>query len=313
MNIAVIGCGAMGSIYAGLLAHAGHDVLAIDGWQAHVQAINEHGLRVEGASGDKTLRIRASMEPPEHPVDMVIIATKALQIAEAAHKARPLVGANTCVIALQNGLGSDEQVADILGGERLIVGIAAAFGASLKGPGHAHHNGMALIRLGAYADLPMAEVEQAAAVWREAGFNAHAVGDIQAMQWEKLICNVAYSAPCAISGLTVGQAMDDPYIGEVSRMAAAEAWEVARARGIALDIDDPVAHVRAFASRIPDARPSVHQDLMAGRRSEIDVINGAIPREAARCGMQAPVNTVLTALVHFHEAGGGSIDKREAT
>src|SRR3546814_9017255 len=102
------------------------------------------------------------------------------------------------------------------------------------------------------------------------------------MQWEKLICNVAYSAPCTLTGLTIGKAMDDPDIGPVSRAAAIEAWTVARARGIAITVEDPVAHVRAFGSTIPHSKPSLQLDYEAGRRGEIDVINGAIPREAAK-------------------------------
>jgi ketosteroid isomerase-like protein len=121
------------------------------------------------------------------------------------------------------------------------------------------------------------------------------------MQWEKLVCNVAYSAPCALTGMTVGEVMDDPEIGPISRAAATEAFQVARARGVALDFTDPVAHVRAFAARMPDAKPSVLQDLEAGRESEVGVINGAVPREAAKVGIDAPVNATLTALVRSLE------------
>jgi 2-dehydropantoate 2-reductase len=122
------------------------------------------------------------------------------------------------------------------------------------------------------------------------------------MQWEKLICNVAYSAPCALTGLTVGEAMDDPEIGPVSRAAAVEAWETARALGIGIDVPDPVAHVRAFGAQLPAAKPSALLDVEAGRVSEIGVINGAVPREAAKVGRTAPVNATLTALVHAREA-----------
>ena len=128
---------------------------------------------------------------------------------------------------------------------------------------------------------------------------------VAAMQWDKLICNVAYSAPCALTGMTVGEAMDDPELGPISRAAAIEAAEVARARGIAIDIPDPVANVRAFAGRMPKAKPSMLLDHEAGRPSEIDYINGAIPREAAKAGMEAPVNETLTRLVRIRERSLG--------
>jgi 2-dehydropantoate 2-reductase len=118
-------------------------------------------------------------------------------------------------------------VAAALGAERLIVGVAQGFGASLPAPGHAHHNDMKAIRMGAYAGIPPASVQEVAACFSAAGFDAAAVDDIAAMQWEKLICNVAYSAPAALTGLTVGEIMDDPDVGPISRAAATEAWEVA--------------------------------------------------------------------------------------
>lgn len=117
------------------------------------------------------------------------------------------------------------------------------------------------------------------------------------MQWERLICNVAYSALCALTGMVIGEVLDDPEIGPVSRAAAIEAWSVARARGVAISVEDPVAHVREFAARMPSAKPSVLLDVEAGRISEIDVINGAIVREAKKADMFAPVNATLTGLV----------------
>jgi len=302
MKIAIVGCGAMGSVYAALLADAGNEVLAIDPWVDHVEAINARGLRVDGASGDRTVRIRAATTAPRADMDLVIVAAKATGIVAAAAEARALTGPDTAVLTIQNGLGSADIVAEAVGPDRLAVGIAGGFGAAMRGPGHAFHNGMEVVRLGAHAGLAPSRIEAIAALWRAAGFRAEAVADIAVMQWDKLICNVAYSAPCALSGLTVGQAMDDPDIGPVSRAAATEAWTVARARGIAVGIDDPIAHVRAFGSRIPNARPSLAQDLERGRRGEIAMINGAIPREAAKAGIDAPVNATLSALVRRREA-----------
>jgi len=300
-TIAVVGCGAMGSIYAALLSDAGNEIIAVDPWEAHVAAITANGLHVEGASGARTVRLRAYTKAPNESADLIIVAAKASQVPAMAAAAVPLLGAQTTVLTIQNGLGSADVVAEHLGADRLAVGIAAAFGASLKGPGHAHHNGMEMIRMGAYANLPSSQVEAIAAIWREAGFKAESASNIIAMQWEKLICNVAYSGPSALTGMTVGEIMDDADIGPLSRAAATEAWRTAKALGIAIDVPDAVAHVRAFGARVPKAKPSVLLDHEIGRPSEIDVINGASPREAARAGLEAPVNEAITALVKQKE------------
>ncbi|WP_235735209.1 ketopantoate reductase family protein [Nocardioides alcanivorans] len=300
-RIAVVGCGAMGSVYAARLASVGHEVLVVDAWADHVRAINEHGLALSGPDGDRVVRISAHTEVPAAVVDLVVLAVKAAHVADAAASLAPLLGPGTQVLTIQNGLGSAELVAEIVGAERLVVGIASGFGASLRSPGSAHHNAMRALRFGAHGGGRLEQVEEIAQAWQLAGFDAEAVPEILPMQWEKLICNVAYSAPCALTGLTVSEVRDDEHLGAVSRAAATEAWEVARAVGVRLEVQDPVALVRDFAARMPLAKPSALLDLEAGRASEIDVINGAVPREAAKAGLAAPVNATLTALVRARE------------
>ncbi|MBQ76272.1 MAG: 2-dehydropantoate 2-reductase [Gammaproteobacteria bacterium] len=301
MRITVLGCGAMGSIYAGLLASSGHDVSAVDTNEVHVHAINEHGLRVSGASGDRRVQISAFTELPEQPIDLLVIAVKGAHVESAATMVKPLIDESTVLLTIQNGLGSADLVAQILGHDRLIVGVAQGFGASLSAPGHAHHNDMKAIRMGSYAELDKDVVTDIASIWKAAGFDAEAVDDIVSMQWEKLICNVAYSALSALTGMTIGEVMDDPEIGPVSQNAAMEAWTIAKARGINIMVDDPIQYVRDFAIRMPNAKPSVLIDIEMGRRSEIGMINGAIPREATKAGTIAPINETLTSLVLARE------------
>ena len=306
MRIAVIGCGAMGSIYAAKLAAAGNDVVAIDSDQASINQIARHGLRVTGPGSDQVVPLRASTVAPVEMMDLVVLAVKAADVTPGARQALPMLGASTPVLTIQNGLGSAQTVAGIVGDRRVAVGIASGFGAARIAPGHVHHNAMRAMRFGAYSSLPYATVESIARAWTDAGFDAAAVTDIAAMQWEKLMCNVAYSAPCALSGMTVGQVMDDPEMGPVSRAAATEAWTVARASAIAITVTDPVAHVRDFAAHMPDAKPSALLDHEARRVSEIDVINGAVPRQGARVGVEAPVNATLTAVVKSIERRWGA-------
>lgn len=305
MRIAIVGTGATGSVYAGLLGDAGHEVWAIDRWEAHVSAIRERGLRVSGASGDRVVRLGAASDPREvGSVDLVVIATKAGEVEAAARAALPLLGPDTVVLPIQNGLGSRERVAAIVGSERVIAAVVGGFGASIVSPGHVHHHGMELVRMGEPSGPVSSRVEAVADAWRAAGFTVRTYDDIDQLVWEKLICNVAFSATCAVSGLTIGEVMDDASAWSVSRACAREADAVARARGVALGFDDPVVWVRDFGRAIPGARPSMLLDVLAGRPSEVDVINGAIPPLAASLGLDAPVNSTLTALVHALERGG---------
>jgi 2-dehydropantoate 2-reductase len=302
MKIAIIGCGAMGSVYAGLLAGAGHEVWAVDSWREHVDAIRANGLRVEGASGDRTVRVNATTSTADAgPCDLVIIATKARDVEAAARAAQAIVGPKTLVLSIQNGLGGPDKAAAVLGRERLAVGVVGGFGASMRGPGHAHHNGMELVRLGELAGPITPRLEAVAEVWRSGGFRVKCFDDIDQLVWEKLICNVCFSGTCAVTERTISEVMDDPDIWQVASGCAAEAYQVARKRNIKLGFDEPVAYVRDFGSKIPSARPSMLLDHMARRCSEIDAINGAIPPAAKAVGLAAPYNEVVSGLVRAKE------------
>lgn len=302
MKIAVVGCGAMGSVYAALLADAGHEVWAIDNWKEHVDAIKANGLRLEGASGDRTVRINATTDPADAgPCDLAILATKAMHVEKAAKSMRTLLRDDTVVLSIQNGLGGPDTAAKVLGRERVLVGVVGGFGASMKAPGHAHHNGWELVRLGELAGPISPRLEAVAEVWRSGGFRVKCFDDIDQLVWEKLICNVCFSGTCAVTERTIIEVIEDPDTWQVASGCATEAYQVARARGIRLDFDDPVAYVRAFGMKIPKARPSMLLDHLAGRMSEIEAINGAIPVAAKAAGVAAPFNEVISALVRAKE------------
>jgi 2-dehydropantoate 2-reductase len=306
-KVAIVGTGAMGSVYAGLIADAGHEVWAIDRWAEHVEAIKRNGLRVQGASGDHLGRPHASVRAADAGIcDLVIIATKAMDVSDAALSARALVGPHTLVLTIQNGIGSVEKAAAALGRENLAVGIVGGFGASIPKPGFVHHNGWEIVHFGELQGPPTKRLEAAADIWRSAGFKVQTYDDIDRMIWEKFICNVCFSGTCTLTGLTIGQVIDDPYAWQVASGCASEAWRTAKAQGIKVEIAEPVQYVRDFGRKIPNARPSMLLDHLAKRRSEIDVINGAVPREAAKVGLTAPVNETVVALVKQREQGFSS-------
>jgi 2-dehydropantoate 2-reductase len=304
VKIAVVGVGAMGSVYAGLLGSSGHEVWAVDTRRDHIEAIRNTGLRVEGASGDRTVRIHATTDAAEAgEAELVVLATKAMDVAAAAEAARPLVGPETVVLSIQNGLGGPDAAAAVLGDERVAVGVAGGFGASVVGPGHVHHHGFEVVRLGERTGPVTPRIEAVADVWRQAGFTVRTYDDVGRLVWEKLVCNVAFSGPCTILRRTIGQVLDDHHAWSVASRCAAEAYEVARALDVDLGFADPAAHVREFGLAIRGAKPSMLLDLEAGRPTEVDFINGAVPREGSRVGVAAPVNEAVSALVRAHEAG----------
>ena len=303
MKIAIIGCGAMGSVYAALLADSGNEVWAIDTWEDHISAINRNGLRVEGASGDRTVSINATTDPRSAgECELIIVATKASGVAAAAVAAKSIAGPNSIILTIQNGLGAAERIAESIETKQVMIGVVGGFGASMKGPGHAHHNGMQLVRIGEMNGGVSDRLEKVVQAWVSAGFTAKGYPDIHQMIWEKFICNVTYSAPCALMNATIGQIQANPDSWSVALSCAKEADAVARAKEIELSFDDVESYVRDFGANMPDARPSMLLDHMALRPSEIDGINGAVPIEAAKIGMTAPINELISSLIRGRES-----------
>ena len=302
-KVVIMGTGAMGSIYAALMADAGHEVWAVDSWADHVAAMQANGLRVEGASGDRTVQVNATTDAAQAgSADLIIIATKLDGVAPAVAAAKPLMGPDTAVLSIQNGLGGPDIAAQSFGADRVTLGVVGGFGASMKGPGHAHHNGMEFVRLGEYQGGLTDRTARIADIWESSGFKVLTFDDIHKMVWEKLICNCAYSGPATILDLTLGEILADESASALSAACAVEAFEVARAKDIAVDIDDPVAYIRAFGEKIPHSRPSMHQDHVARKRGEVDAINGAIVREAAEFNLTVPTNAFVTQVIKARES-----------
>ena len=303
MKIAIIGCGSMGSVYAALLADSGNDVWAIDTWEEHISAIRSNGLRVEGASGDRTVSMNATTNASDAgECELIIVATKASGVPAAAVAAKSIAGPNSIILTIQNGLGAAERIAESIDTNQVMIGVVGGFGASMKAPGHAHHNGMQLVRIGEMNGGVSDRLEKVVSAWDKAGFTAKGYPDIHQMIWEKFICNVTYSGPCALMNATIGQVQANSESWSVALSCAREADAVARAKKINLGFNDVETYVRDFGANMPDARPSMLLDHMAQRPSEIDGINGAVPTEAAKIGMTAPINALVSSLIRGREA-----------
>lgn len=302
-KVAVIGVGAMGSVYAALMAEAGHQVWAVDCWAEHVAAINRDGLRVEGASGNRTVRgLRAVAHVAElDPCDLYIVATKASGVAQVARDLAHCLPPTAQVLAIQNGLGAGERICAHLPRGQVLLGVADGFGAAMRGPAHVHHAAMKLIRLGELDGGLTPRLQTLERFWQDCGFQARAFADLHQLIWEKFLCNVALSAPCTLFDCTVGELMDNPRARAVSFGCVMEAFRCGCAEGINFSFEDPLAYVRDFAARLRESSPSMRLDHQQRRRSEIDAINGMVPVLGARLGIETPYNTTLSALVRARE------------
>jgi 2-dehydropantoate 2-reductase len=304
MKIAIVGTGAMGSVYAGLLGKAGHEVWAIDIWQEHIDAIAGSGLAVSGASGSYVVdSLHVGRVPADAGAcDVWLIATKAADVDGVAAEIAPLLQPDSVVMAFQNGLGAGERVARRIPEEHIVIGIAEGFGSSIPEPGHVHHEGMRLIRIGEMKGGLSDRVQRIAQSWHEAGFTVRAFDDVTLMIWEKFLCNVTLSAPCAVFDVTVGELMAHPEAWKVALACTTEAHRLGVAMGVQFPFEDPLHYVAEFAATIPNASPSMRLDQLARRRSELDVINGQVVDLSRACGLEAPYNETLCAVLRRREA-----------
>lgn len=307
MKVTIFGVGAMGSVYAARFAETGADVVAIDPWQAHMQAIRANGLRLDGPDGERIVTgIQAGDDPSiAQGSDLIVIATKAAGVEDAARAIRPLITPETTVLTIQNGLGAEDRIARHLPRGNTLLGVADGFGASMQGPGHVRHTAMKLIRLGELEGGLTPRLERMAGVWQTAGFQARAFADIHQLIWEKLLCNVTLSAPCTVHDCTVGDLLSNSDHWAEALEAMREAYACGQASGIAFSFDDPEAYVTQFAEMVRNASPSMRLDHVALRPSEIDFINGAIPPIGRAFGIATPVNDRLSETVRAREANFG--------
>ena len=303
MKISVIGCGAMGSIYAGYLADAGNEVIAIDTWKEHLFEINKNGLTIEGPNNKKIIKnIKASNNfALAQGSDLFIIATKTSQVRNATKNLSKFTNNLSPVLTIQNGLGSGENVAQYIKKTNIILGVADGFGASIIEPGHIHHNAMNLIRLGEMEPRDMYRVNEISQVWSKAGFTTKTFEDINQLVWEKFICNVTFSAPCTVYDCTLGELMATPSLWAVALGCMREAYELGLKKGIKFSFSDPVKYVTQFGLSMQNARPSMLLDHKERRLSEIDSINGMVCSMGTELEFSTPYNQALVSIIRSWE------------
>ena len=296
MRVCIVGCGAVGSLFAANLAQLDDvEVWAYDAAKAHVDEINEHGLRLSGA-GDVVGRLRATADPQElPPCDFGIVATKAMH-TEAAIAATAHAFAEGCVATVQNGLGNEEAIAGHV--ERVIRGTTFPAGRILA-PGHVQWDVKGDTTLGPYDErTPLAEVERLADACTRAGMPTHAVADARGPQWRKVIFNAATNPIGALTGLSHGRVCERPDLRALVSALVSEGKAVAAAQGIVLDADPEELIDHAAKPEVAyEHKASMLQDVEARRATEIDYLNGGIVRAGREHGVAAPLNEAIWALV----------------
>ena len=298
MKIAVVGAGAMGSLFGAMLAEAGNDVWLYDVWLEHVQAINQNGLQIEREGKTRTVKIKATVDPQQiGRAELVIIFVKSSQTNLAAETAQTIAGTNGSVMTLQNGMGNADVVAEFIDPERILAG-TTSHGATLLGPGSIRHAGIGPTTIGAWSQTEEGRQRagQFAEFFNRAGIKTESVTDVRRVVWNKLLINIGINAITALTHIKNGQILDLEITRELSRYAVAEAVNVARAENIVIQ-DDAIERVFKVAEATALNRSSMGQDVDNRRQTEIAAINGFIVREAKRLGLAAPVNFALTALV----------------
>ncbi|AOJ63630.1 2-dehydropantoate 2-reductase [Burkholderia ubonensis] len=307
MRIAILGAGAMGSLFGGLLAEAGEDVTLIDVNDAHLDAIRRDGLRIENDRGERRITTLRAVRPDAaqpargEPFDLLIVFTKSLHTRAALDGVRALLTAHTAVLTLQNGLGNVETLRAFVPPERILVGVTT-WPADVAGPGHVRSHGAGAIRMMTADGAPRPIASAAAAALTRAGLACELDADVWAAIWEKVAFNAALNTLCAVTGCTVDQlgACDDG--PRIALAIVAETAAVARAKGIAVDPERIADKVRDAIDAHRGHRPSMLQDVLAGRRTEIDAINGAVVAAAREAGVAVPHTETLLGLVRLIDA-----------
>ena len=302
MRVTIVGCGAVGSLFAANLAQLDDvEVWAFDLDREHVAAINEHGLRLSGA-GEVVGKLSATTDAAElPPSDFGIVATKCMHTA-AAIEAAAAAFANGSVCSVQNGVGNEEALAQHV--ERVIRGTTFPAGRVVE-PGHVQWDVKGDTTIGPFEPrpAPMAEIELLADACTRGGMPTQAVADARGPQWRKLIFNAATNPIGALTGLTHGRVVEDAGLRRLVSQLVDEGKAVAAAQGIELDADPEELIDHAARPDVAyDHKASMLQDVEARRATEIDYLNGGIAHFGREQSVSTPMNDAVTALIKGLEA-----------
>lgn len=305
MRVAVVGAGAMGSIFGARFQEGGLDTVLVDVSEPLVEKLNADGVTVVQGDEERVVRVPATSDPASvGECDLVVFFVKCYHTAAAAESARPLVGSDTTVASLQNGWGNGEVLAGIYDPSRIAVGVTYNSGTVLE-LGKVAHPGVGPTYVGPYADGATAGAGRVAEAVAAGGLEAEVIGEIRLEIWKKLILNAATLPTAALAGMNAGALTAHDGMHALVDETAREAVAVARALGYDIDADERCEYIHGLLTRAGPSKASMLQDFEAGRQTEVDVINGAVVRAAAEQGVAVPLNRAFVSLVKGWESMRG--------
>jgi 2-dehydropantoate 2-reductase len=293
MQVAVIGAGAVGCYYGGLLLRAGHDVTFI-GRQTHVDAINAHGLLLDTQSFKGHLPAKAATDAAAlASPDLVLFCVKSADTEEAGRSLAGRLRPETSVLSLQNGVDNPQRLQRLTG--HPVIPAVVYVGSEMAGPGHVRHHGGGDLTIGASpASEALVQTLDAA------GIQTTIADDIETTLWSKLVINCAFNALSAVAGISYGPMLEVEGTRDVVASAVQEAVTVARASGVAMP-DDLLERIMKIPAAMPNQMSSTAQDIARGKPSEIDFLNGYVVRKGAELGIPTPTNHALQVMVKLAE------------
>lgn len=294
MRVAVMGAGGTGGYFGGLLARAGEDVTFI-ARGVHLEAIRSRGLSVKSRlAGDFTIPVKATSDPSEvGSVELVLFCVKAYDTAAAAEQIRPLMGPDTLILSVQNGIDNAERIAEVVGPDHVVGGVAQV-SSVIESPGViAQTAGPGRILFGELAGGTSARANRLLQTFEQAGVPAVLRQDIRVALWEKFLFICAFSGLTTLTRLPIGPIVACAETSAMLRQVMEEVEAVARASGVALRAECVDRAFAAFTALEPWARGSLYHDLAAGRRLELDTLNGTIVRLGRELGVPTPMNSAI--------------------
>ena len=294
MKIAVVGAGAMGSVIGGLLAKADNEVALIDVWPEAVATINAKGLQIN----DDVVKVRATDKPAAvGVVDLVLVFVKCYHTEEAVRNALPMIGPETVVLSLQNGWGNGPRIGKIVGEEKLLIGVCY-HSATVSGPGHVLHVGKGMTFMGDVNGKITERLTRVAETFQKAGLEVTPTSEVLKEIWSKLALNVCTLPTSALLRFYAPQLVEHEPMLQLMKDLLQEVIAVARPQKIALDFNERWGAITGLLRRCaPTAKSSMLQDVEKSRRTEIDVINGAIVEAGDRLNVPVPYNRAMVAMV----------------
>lgn len=303
MKIAVVGAGAMGSLFAGYLARSREEIWAYDIWKEHIEAINREGLVMTRGNMDQRVTLNATCDPTRPSVvDVVILFCKYVHTRKAMQEARPMIGPGTLVLTLQNGIGNVDIIQEMVPRKQILFGLTTLT-SELLAPGHIEES---FRGLGETYFWPLngevnATAKQLSSILNEVGIHTEITPDVELRIWRKLIVNTCYNTLCALTGLKVGDLINQPAAWEIMNGVIVEIIQVAQRKGLRLGEEEGREILKRIAAETLNHVPSMANDVRNHKSTEIDCLNGAIMREAEKMGIPTPYNRILYNLVKIIE------------